>query len=390
MYPHQAERLSAALAREGLDALVAFSPANVAYVTGFWSLTRQIQPATETYAVVTRERTALVVPTMDALAVVDGAVEADHVVCHGRFHYADEAAGGERARRLHALTAEPAATAEDALATALASLGLPRGRVGLDDATLPAIRVAALGRRLAGHALVSASEALATARLVKGPYEIECLQRVLHLTEESLDAVLKILEPGVTEHEAATAFAHEATRRGAAPYRTIVAFGDGSAVPAPWPTDRALRSGDLVRFDLGCAARGYRSNVARMAVMGEPSGRQQALFDALHAGLEAAIEVLRPGVAGGRVFDVAVAAVRRAGLPAFQRHHMGHGIGLDPVEAPWLAPGGATLEMGMALCAETPHYAVGEAGLTVTETALLTRDGAHVLNRSSRGLVVLD
>jgi Xaa-Pro aminopeptidase len=46
--------------------------------------------------------------------------------------------------------------------------------------------------------------------------------------------------------------------------------------------------------------------------------------------------------------------------------------------------------MGMVVCAETPHYAAGEAGLTVTETALVTRTGAHVLNRSHRGLVVLD
>jgi hypothetical protein len=65
---------------------VAFSPASVAYVTGFWSLARAVQPATEIYAVVGRGGTVLVVPTMDALAVVEGEAQADHVVCHGRFH----------------------------------------------------------------------------------------------------------------------------------------------------------------------------------------------------------------------------------------------------------------------------------------------------------------
>ncbi|HEU4369301.1 MAG TPA: M24 family metallopeptidase, partial [Methylomirabilota bacterium] len=296
MYPHQAERLTAALESEGLDALVASTAANVAYVTGFWSLARAVQPATEIYAVVTRGGTALVVPTIDALAVVERDAQADHVVCHGRFHYADAPAGGEAARRLRALAGGPAASAEDALATALAALGLGTGRVGLDDAALPAARVAALGRRLAGYALVSASGAFATARLVKGPYEIDCLHQALRLTEESLDAVLGLLQPGVTEREAATAFEHEATRRGAVPYRTVVAFAAGSAVPAPWPTERALRRGDLVRFDLGCAAKGYRSNVARMAVMGEPSGRQQVVFDALYAGMEEALGAIRPGI----------------------------------------------------------------------------------------------
>ena len=72
MYPHQAERLTAALQADRLDALVAASPANVAYVTGFWSVTRAVDPATEIYAVVGPGGTALVVPTIDALAVTEG------------------------------------------------------------------------------------------------------------------------------------------------------------------------------------------------------------------------------------------------------------------------------------------------------------------------------
>jgi Xaa-Pro dipeptidase len=390
VYPHQAERLTDALEGGGFAALVAASPANVAYVTGFWSLARAVDPAAEIYAVVGPGGTALVVPTLDALAVTEGDAQADHLVCHGRFHYADPGARRESVRRLRGVTAAPAPTAADALATALAAVGARAGRVGLDDASLPAARVAALGQRLAGCTLAPATDAFAAARRVKSPYEIECLQQALHLTEQSLDAVLDLLRVGVTEREVAIAFAHEATRRGATPYRTVVAFDDGAAIPAPWPTDRALRAGGLVRLDLGCVAKGYRSNVARMAVMGEPAARQQAVFDALHAGLEAGLEACRPGAGGGQVFDAAVGAVRKAGLPDYERHHMGHAIGLDPTESPWLAPDGAELEMGVVLCAEAPYYVVGEAGFTVTETALVTRSGAHVLNRSHRGLIVLD
>jgi Xaa-Pro aminopeptidase len=127
-----------------------------------------------------------------------------------------------------------------------------------------------------------------------------------------------------------------------------------------------------------------------MAVMGEPTEHQQAVFDALHAGMESALDALRPGTPGSRVFEAAVAAVRKAGLAGYERHHVGHAIGLEPIETPWLAPGGAALEMGMVVCAETPCYAAGQAGFTLTETALVTRSGAHVLNRSHRGLIVLD
>jgi Xaa-Pro dipeptidase len=390
MYPHQAERLATELARHRLDALVASSPANVAYVTGFASLARRVDPRQASYAVVTPDATALVVPAIDALAALDADVDAGHVLPYGRFHLDLEAARGETARHFAALTAEPAATAPEALATAIRVLGLSRGRLGLDDAALPASAAGAVRERLADFTVVAGSEAFATARLVKSPYEIDALQRALHVAEEAINVVLALLGPGVTEREAAEAFEREVIAQGAAPYCTIVAFGSRSAVPAPRPSDRALRVGELVRFDLGCSVKGYHSDVARMAVMGEPTERQQATFDAILTGLEAALDAVRPGAGVAHVFEAAVGATRKAGLAGFDRHHVGYGIGLEPCEAPMLAPGGDTLEAGMVLRVETPCYLVGTAGFNVKETVLVTRTGATAMNRSHRGLVVLD
>src|SRR5262249_13467751 len=90
------------------------------------------------------------------------------------------------------------------------------------------------------------------------------------------------------------------------------------------------------------------------------------------------------------VLEGAVAAVRDGGLPEFRRHHVGHGIGLEAAEAPWLRPGGERLEAGMVLRVEAPYYELGGFGVSVKETVLVTRGGANVVNRSHRGLVVLD
>jgi len=370
---------------------VATSPANVTYVTGFASLARHVYPTQEAYAVVTREGTALVVPTLDLLAVLESEADVNHVACHGRFHLDTEQARGQTARHFAALVAEPAASAGEALMEVLRRLGVGAGRLGLDDALMPAPTAAALRQALGGYSVDPASEALAAARLVKSPFEIEALQRSLHVAEEAINVVLALLAVGVTEREAAEAFEREIIAQGARPYCTIVAFGAGSAVPAPWPTDRALRNGDLVRFDLGCSVKGYHSDVARMAVMGEPTERQQTMFDAIHAGLEAALDTIRPGITAGAVFDAAVTATRKAGLARFDRHHVGYGIGLEPAELPRLAPGvDVPLEMGTVLRVETPYYVVGETGLNVKETVLVTRTGATPMNRSHRGLVVLD
>jgi Xaa-Pro aminopeptidase len=145
-----------------------------------------------------------------------------------------------------------------------------------------------------------------------------------------------------------------------------------------------------VRFDVGAIFKGYHGDVARMAILGEPEPRALRAYDAVEAGVQAALDTIRPGVDGGKVFETAVAAVRDGGLPEFRRHHVGHGIGLEPVEAPWLRPGGETLEAGMVLRAETPYYELGAFGVTVKETVLVTRGGATVVNRSNRGLVSLD
>lgn len=104
--------------------------------------------------------------------------------------------------------------------------------------------------------------------MVKGPYEIECLERGLHVAEDGANAVIQMLEPGVTERAAATLYEERIVKRGAAPCCTIVAAGQRSAIPAPYPSERALRSGDLVRLEVGCVLKGYHADLARTAVVG--------------------------------------------------------------------------------------------------------------------------
>jgi Xaa-Pro aminopeptidase len=389
-YPHQTERLDAALERLGVEAVVASSVANIAYVTGFRSLSRVVHPTTAVaLAVYSRRGTALIVPTIDVPAVAAAAVDADHVLCHGRFAVDVAEGAGDVARRAAALAATPAASAADALVRALATLGLD-GTVALDDATLPAAAAEEVGRRLAPRRVVTASAALGEARAVKGPYEIECLAQALRIAEESIHALLDDVKPGITEREAVRLFEANVLSRDATPHATIIAFGENAALPAAWPTDRALRRGDLVRFDLGCVFRGYHADVARMAMIGEPDPGTQSAYDAVEAGVDAALDAIRPGIAGGAVFDATVEAVRAAGLPRFDRQHVGYGIGLDAVETPRLAPDGGTLDAGMVLRIEAPWYLLGAYGIDVKETVLVTRSGCTAMNRSNRGLIALD
>ena len=387
MYPHQAERLDGALSRLGVQAVVAASAANVAYVTGFRGLSREVY--SEVFAVYATTGTALVIPAIDAPAVAAADVEVDHVVCHGRFHVAVAERADPSARRAAELTAASLASAADAVASALRALGVADSGVGIDSAPLTESTARAIAERLETAKIQSASGALVEARAVKGPYEIECAQQALWRAEESIHEVLGELNAGITEREAAAIYERAVARRGARSSHVIIAFGSNSALPSTSPGDRALRAGDFVRFDVGCVFKGYHAEVARMAVLGEPTPRQQARYDAVEAGVDAALATIRPGAAARSVYEAAIAAVRAAGIPEFRRHHVGHGIGLDRAESPWLAPDGPALEAGMVVRVETPFYELGAAGLHVKETVLVNQGGAAVMNRSNRGLVVL-
>jgi Xaa-Pro dipeptidase len=420
VYPHQIDRLTETLEREGLSAFVATSAENVFYMTGFRSLNHAIFRAQQ-FAVWTPRGVALVVPAVDIPHIMDEATPADHVMGFGGFvcSYAD--ALGPEEQGIRERTESRAPSPGHAIGSALEALEVRDGRIGLDESNLtPAAweRLTNMGglaagppsppdaRRapgnpgrssrypdmpLAGYTVVPAAAALLTARRVKSPYEIECLGRALGIAEEALNAVLQMLKPLVTEREAAALYQTEVLKRDASLYPSSIAFGERTWIALAPPTERALKMGELARFDVGAIFKGYYSSVARTAVMGEPSPRQLAAAEAVQAGLEAGIDAVKPGATAGQVYDAVMTATRAAGLPNFQRGHVGHAIGLEPYERPKLDAGKSTpLEAGEVLRIEVPHLELGWGGVALRDTVLVTTTASRVLNRSARGLVVLD
>jgi Xaa-Pro aminopeptidase len=145
-----------------------------------------------------------------------------------------------------------------------------------------------------------------------------------------------------------------------------------------------------VRFDLGCVYRGYRSDISRTAVLGTPSDKQARYYAAALAGERAAIHRMTPGVRAGEIFDTAVRVTREHGIPHYQRHHVGHGIGLEPYDTPTVNEGNETvLEPGMVFCIETPYYEHGWGGVQVEDAVEVTAGGARILTPSRADLIVV-
>jgi Xaa-Pro dipeptidase len=390
MNNHVKSRLTRVLDTEGLDAIVATTTENLYYVSGFRSISHALFRGLELYAVFTRRGTGLVIPFIDTTGVAADEIAVDHLACYGRFffEYADDP--GVIGKKVRQFTASPKASPADALIGVLGDLGALGKKVGIDEAGLFPQAWRTLEDKLAGTAIVPAYQMLRAARAVKSPEEVARLERAALIAEDGIAAVVGMLKPGTTEREAAHVFEQEVLHRGALPFFTVVTMGERAALADVYASERALRPGEMIRFDLGCVYQSYRSDISRTAVLGAPSEKLARYYAGALAGEKAAIAAMKPGVPVNQIFETAMRVTREVGIPHYQRFHVGHGIGLEPYDLPTINAATATpLEPGMVFCVETPYYEHGWGGVQVEDAVEITATGVRRLTRSSQELIVI-
>jgi Xaa-Pro aminopeptidase len=387
---HHRTRLTGVLDAEGLDALVATTTENLYYVTGFRSIAHALFRGLELYGVFTRHGTGLVIPFIDTTGVAAEGIAVDHLACYGKFffEYADDP--GDIGRKVQDWTRAPRASAPEALMSVLGELGVLGRRIGVDEGGLFPAAWRRLEHELGAANAAPAYQLFRRARMVKSPGEVRRLERAAQIAEDGVAAVLPMLKAGVTEREAAHVFEAEILRRGASPFFTVITFGERAALADVSASERALAPGEMVRFDLGCVYGGYRSDIARTAVLGTASDKLARYYGAALAGERAAIAAMKPGVPVSEIFELATKVTREQGIPHYQRNHVGHGIGLEPYDPPTINAATATpLEPGMVFCVETPYYEHPWGGIQVEDAVEITPGGVRMLTRSSRELKIL-
>ena len=390
MDAHVKSRLTKVLDAEGLDALVASTPENLQYVTGFRSIAHALFRGLELYGVFTRQGVGLVIPFIDATGVSAEGIQVDRLECFGKFffNYADQP--GAVGTRVREITGKALAGPGEALRVVLGGFGALGGRIGLDESGVFPAAWQRLGEQLGGTTIVPAYGHFRTARTIKSPDEVRRLERAALIAEDGVAAILGMLKAGVTEREAAMVFEGEVVRRGAQPFFTVVTMGHRAALADVYASDAALKPGDLIRFDLGCVYQGYRSDISRTAVLGTPTEKQLRYYNAARDGEKAAIAAMKPGVPVNQIFETAMRVTRANGMPHYERHHVGHGIGLEPYDPPTInAAASMPLEPGMVFCVETPYYEHGWGGVQVEDAVEITATGVRKLTQSSQELAIL-
>lgn len=228
-------------------------------------------------------------------------------------------------------------------------------------------------------------------RILKKPHEVETIRAAAELASE---ACMEIITRGLSrraESEVAADLESLFRSKGASgvSFTTIVASGVRSALPHGSATSKIIDDGDLVIIDYGCRLSGYCSDETLTCIVNsDPDDKQQEIYQAVRDAHDKAIEAIRIGVTASSVDRVARESIAEAGFGAYFLHSLGHGVGLEVHEAPYLFPGSKDrLECGMVFTVEPGVYVEGAGGVRLESLIYLAETGPVILNTAPKTLI---
>ncbi|HEX4898638.1 MAG TPA: Xaa-Pro peptidase family protein, partial [Candidatus Limnocylindrales bacterium] len=283
---------------------------------------------------------------------------------------------------------------DDAHALVAARLGAatPAGGRALVSDRLWAMHVLGLERALPGRRLGLASELLRELRMVKDADEIALLRLAAHAADRVVAQIAAGRLVGRTELEVSREVRERLLAEGheVAEF-AIVASGPNSASPHHDASERVIQAGEPIVLDIGGSLGGYCSDTTRTLWVtgGDPANGPtpefRRLFDLLRDAQAEASSAVRPGVACERIDAVARGIITAGGHGPDFFHRVGHGIGLEAHEDPYMVAGnGEGLRPGMAFSVEPGIYVAGRHGARIEDIVVCGPDGPDVLNESSR------
>jgi len=355
VFARRIERAQAELKNRKLDFLIATPGTNYEYFTGY-------NPGRSERLI------AVVVPATGKTVVVCPAFEVERIKQHGAIA---DARGWQEQANPYQLVKNVVRELK------------PRGNgvIALESTTSYDVYVA-LADQLSGWKFVNAAPVTERLRIIKAPEEVALIRRAIEITEAAIAATFTQVAIGMSERDVAQLLSREMQQRGA-PGGGLVQFGPSSALPHGGPAGPRLERETVVLIDCGCRVTGYESDITRTIWFGDhPSDEFTKVFNLVHDAQSAAIELGRPLYTPCQEMDRAARKVIADGGygPSFT-HRLGHGLGMDGHEVPYLVEGNETrLEPGMVFTIEPGIYQLGKFGVRIEDDCLMTDKGVEVLS----------
>jgi Xaa-Pro dipeptidase len=357
--------------REQMDALVVLQPAAIQYLTNF-KATAYSRPI---ILIVTTDREVLIVPGLEEIHAAEITSVSE---VRAYYEHPDKAAAGTDPRRC--------------LLDLIGSLPRRHGTLGIEAGVLP--YELATNLEEAGWELKDAGREIIHLRERKDQAELNLIRKAGILVSLGVGRSIQAARPGLPELEVEQvghlAVIEEASRTlpGAVVGSiSVTVAGKRAALPHQFTINDPLVARELIIHSRQVDVDGYRAECERTYAIDDLSGRQR---DILRLAIEAewaGIEAVRPGVPCSVIDETCREVIRKGGYAEYFVHRSGHGLGLEPHEAPYLRwDNDALLEPGMVLSIEPGIYVPGLGGARHSDTVLVTETGYELLTEFPRGL----
>ncbi len=320
---------------------------------------------------------ALILPAKGMPYFVAPAFEAD------RLH--EQLSQGPLAEDADVLTWQEDEDPYKLVARGLADRGIRSGSIGMEERTT-FVFCDGVSKAVPAMKIVSATPVTAGCRMHKSAHELQLMRVANQATWQVYRAVYHALQPGMTQHDCESLIS-AAYRQVGFPGGASVQVGEFTALPHGSAKPQVVKEGAPVMIDDGCTVEGYQSDITRTFVLGKASDELKRVFDIVHAAQKAAVDTARPGLPAEQVDAAARKVISDAGFgPGFKyfSHRLGHGIGMDGHEWPYLVPGNKMpLGKDMTFSDEPGVYQPGKFGIRLEDDWHVTENGAELFTPQS-------
>ena len=386
---YSTERVAQVMDETGIQALIAITAPNIQYLTGY-------RRGGDSMALLRREDLShpdLIVSSTNVDYCLEDPCESVGIHTFGFYArtFAEDVVLDKREQfiqRLHR-TSETKKSRWELAAELLQTARITAGWISADataDSLVPLMEL------LPNLHVTSAPDLFRRLRMIKTGEEVERLGEAARITENAILTSAQSAALGTTQRQLARVYSLAVITANGSVRSDNASIGRGSALGNLNSPRDVVEVGSILRYDVGAHYEGYASDLARCFVFKQIGEKERRIYDAILAGLEKELELIRPGVAACEIFEATIAEVRKAGVTEFNRHHTGHGIGIAGAgyDLPLLGPSDRTLlELGMILCVEVPYVEIGYGCLQLEDMLEVTQNGYRLLSHTDRSLQVL-
>lgn len=238
--------------------------------------------------------------------------------------------------------------------------------------------------------LVETEGLIENQRIVKEVEEIEAIKKACEITDKTFEYIIRNIKQGMTEKEVAFEIEKFMIKNGAdgLAFDSIVAFGENTSMPHAIPTDRVVKKGDIIQFDIGCKYKGYCSDLSRVVFVEDMKDEYKEVYDFV---LNEQKRIVTSFKDGTNIKTVIKDRETEFKLKNYEiMHAFGHGVGLDIHELPILrSKQDNILKENSVIAIEPGVYKPGKFGIRIEDTFKVNKLDCESITKCSKDYTVI-